>query len=67
MGFQFKITDTAKDFLADKGFDPDMGARPLARTIQRYVEDPIGRRVLKGEQNEGAVIEIDYDKAAKCR
>jgi ATP-dependent Clp protease ATP-binding subunit ClpC len=66
LGFQFKITDAAKDFLADKGFDPDMGARPLARTIQRYVEDPVAEELLKGEQNEGAVIEIDYDKEANA-
>ena len=64
LGFTFKITDVAKDFLAEKGFDPDMGARPLARTIQRFVEDPVAEELLKGESMEGAVIEIDYDKEA---
>ena len=62
LGFTFKITDVAKDFLADKGFDPEMGARPLSRTIQRFVEDPVAEELLKGESMEGAVIEIDYNK-----
>lgn len=66
LGFNFKITDAAKDFLAEKGFDPDMGARPLARTIQRYVEDPVAEELLKGDPSEGAVIEIDYDKEANA-
>jgi ATP-dependent Clp protease ATP-binding subunit ClpC len=39
-----------------------MGARPLARTIQRFVEDPIAEELLKGEAGEGSVIEVDYMK-----
>lgn len=62
LAYTFKITDEAKTFLADKGFDPDMGARPLARTIQRFVEDPIAEELLKGEAGEGSVIEVDYVK-----
>jgi ATP-dependent Clp protease ATP-binding subunit ClpC len=64
LNYQFKITDEAKAFLAEKGFDPDMGARPLARTIQRFVEDPIAEELLKGEAGEGATIEVDYEKDA---
>ncbi len=64
LSYSFKITDEAKGFLADKGFDPDMGARPLARTIQRYVEDPVAEELLKGEAGEGATIEVDYEKDA---
>jgi ATP-dependent Clp protease ATP-binding subunit ClpC len=64
LGFTFKLTDTAKEFLAEKGFDPDLGARPLSRTIQKYVEDPVAEELLKGEATEGTVIEIDYDKQA---
>jgi ATP-dependent Clp protease ATP-binding subunit ClpC len=64
LSYAFKITDEAKNFLSDKGFDPDMGARPLARTIQRYVEDPIAEELLKGEAGEGATIEVDYEKDA---
>jgi ATP-dependent Clp protease ATP-binding subunit ClpC len=66
LGFTFKITEAAKTFLSEKGFDPDMGARPLARTIQRFVEDPVAEELLKGESAEGASIEIDYDKEANA-
>jgi ATP-dependent Clp protease ATP-binding subunit ClpC len=59
-----KLSDAAKAFLADKGFDPDMGARPLARTIQKFVEDPVAEELLKAESNEGAVIEVDHEKDA---
>ncbi|MCU0441463.1 MAG: ATP-dependent Clp protease ATP-binding subunit [Bacteroidia bacterium] len=64
LGYQFKITEEAKAFLSEKGFDPDLGARPLARTIQRYVEDPVAEELLKGEAGEGAVIEVGYEKDA---
>jgi ATP-dependent Clp protease ATP-binding subunit ClpC len=64
LGFAFKITDAAKVFLAEKGFDPDLGARPLQRTIQKYVEDPIAEEVLKGESPEGATIEVDHESDA---
>jgi ATP-dependent Clp protease ATP-binding subunit ClpC len=64
LGFKIKFSDTAKEFLADKGFDPDLGARPLSRTIQKFVEDPIAEELLKMEMNEGDTIEIDYDKEA---
>jgi len=62
LGYKFKITQAAKEFLAEKGFDPDLGARPLARTIQKYVEDPIAEELLKMEMGEGETVEIDYDK-----
>jgi ATP-dependent Clp protease ATP-binding subunit ClpC len=64
LGFKIKFSDTAKEFLADKGFDADLGARPLSRTIQKFVEDPIAEELLKMEMNEGDTIEIDYDKEA---
>jgi ATP-dependent Clp protease ATP-binding subunit ClpC len=66
LGFKVKVSDAAKEFLADKGFDPDMGARPLARTIQKFMEDPIAEELLKMEMNEGDTIEIDYDKEANA-
>lgn len=62
LGFKVKISDEAKDFLADKGFDPDLGARPLGRTLQKLVEDPIAEELLKNESPDGEVIEIDYNK-----
>ena len=59
-----RFTDEAKAFLAEKGFDPDLGARPLGRTIQKFVEDPIAEELLKLEMGEGDEIVVDYDKEA---
>jgi ATP-dependent Clp protease ATP-binding subunit ClpC len=64
LGFKVKFSDAAKEFLADKGFDPDLGARPLGRTIQKFVEDPIAEELLKMEMSDGDTIDIDYDKEA---
>lgn len=62
LGYKFKISSEAKEFLAEKGFDPDLGARPLARTIQKFVEDPIAEEMLRLNNNEGGSIEVDYNK-----
>ncbi|WP_442590396.1 ATP-dependent Clp protease ATP-binding subunit [Pedobacter sp. AW31-3R] len=62
LGYEIKLTDVAKDFIAEKGFDSNFGARPLKRAIQKYLEDPIAEEILKGEINEGDVLEIDYNK-----
>ncbi|MFH0877117.1 MAG: ATP-dependent Clp protease ATP-binding subunit [Candidatus Omnitrophota bacterium] len=53
---------SAKDFLIDKGFDPVFGARPLKRTIQRYVEDPLAEELIAGRIKEGALIRVCRDK-----
>ncbi|MCX2451017.1 ATP-dependent Clp protease ATP-binding subunit [Pedobacter sp. PLR] len=62
LGYEVKLTDRAKDFIADKGFDINFGARPLKRAIQKYLEDPIAEEILKGEINDGDTLEIDYNK-----
>ncbi|WP_316822493.1 ATP-dependent Clp protease ATP-binding subunit [Pedobacter gandavensis] len=62
LGYEVKLTDKAKDFIADKGFDINFGARPLKRAIQKYLEDPIAEEILKGEINDGDTLEIDYNK-----
>ncbi|MGF1923530.1 MAG: ATP-dependent Clp protease ATP-binding subunit [Bacteroidia bacterium] len=62
LGYEVKLTDTAKDFIADKGFDSNFGARPLKRAIQKYLEDPIAEEILKGEIHDGDTLEIDYNK-----
>jgi ATP-dependent Clp protease ATP-binding subunit ClpC len=62
LGYEIKLTDVAKEFIADKGFDINFGARPLKRAIQKYLEDPIAEEILKGDINEGDVLEIDYNK-----
>jgi ATP-dependent Clp protease ATP-binding subunit ClpB len=54
-----ELTDTARGFLVSEGFDPMFGARPLKRTIQRRVLDPLAMRVLEGEFREGDSIVVD--------
>src|SRR5688572_14184963 len=53
------LSDDAKDLLVEKGWDPSMGARPLRRAIQRYIEDPLSDAVLRSQAPEGATIEVD--------
>jgi ATP-dependent Clp protease ATP-binding subunit ClpC len=56
---QLELTDEAKDMLVEKGWDPAMGARPLRRAIQRYIEDPLADFVLREELTPGATVVID--------
>jgi ATP-dependent Clp protease ATP-binding subunit ClpC len=60
LGYRIKLTDKAKDFLAEKGYDQQYGARPLNRAIQKYLEDALAEEILKGELSEGDVILADY-------
>ena len=53
------LSDAAADFLVDKGWDPAMGARPLRRAIQRYIEDPLADEVLSQSMPPGSTIEVD--------
>ncbi len=55
---EFQLTEGAKKFIAEHGFDPMYGARPLRRAIQRYVEDPIADELIKGKFADGSVIQI---------
>ncbi len=52
------LSDEAKDMLVDKGFDPTMGARPLKRAIQRYIEDPLADEMLRSTMEPGSTVEI---------
>jgi ATP-dependent Clp protease ATP-binding subunit ClpC len=56
---QLDLSDRAEDFLVDKGWDPAMGARPLRRAIQRYIEDPLADFVLKAELTPGATVMVE--------
>jgi len=56
--------DAALDFLAAEGYDPDFGARPLKRTIQRLVQDPLARMVLAGEVAEGDTVRLELENGA---
>ncbi len=65
LGYQVKLTDAAKDYIEEKGYDPQYGARPLKRAIQKYVEDPLAEEMIKNPISEGDIIEIDFDKTKK--
>jgi len=56
------LDQEAKDFLIEKGFDPVFGARPLKRTIQRYIEDPLAEEIIGGRIKEGSVVQIGKKK-----
>jgi len=59
MDISLSITEQAKELLTNKGFDPDFGARPLRRAIQRYIENPLAEEILKGTFGEGGTITVD--------
>jgi ATP-dependent Clp protease ATP-binding subunit ClpC len=59
-----ELAKTAKDFLADKGFDEKFGARPLRRTLQRFVEDPVAEEILRGGFPDGSHLKGKFDKKA---
>jgi ATP-dependent Clp protease ATP-binding subunit ClpC len=65
MGYKVDLTEKAKDFLSEKGFDPQYGARPLNRAVQKYLEDQIAEEILKGVINEGDTILADHEKGAE--
>jgi ATP-dependent Clp protease ATP-binding subunit ClpC len=56
-----QLTEEARDMLADVGFDEEYGARPLRRTIQRLVENPISSGILRGEFREGDTVVVDVE------
>jgi len=62
---QLELSEEAKDLLVEKGWDPAMGARPLRRAIQRYIEDPLADFVLRSELEPGATVMVDAQDADK--
>jgi len=60
-----ELTDAACDWLAQEGYDPQFGARPLRRTLQRFVENPLSRRILAGEFHEGDTVVVDAAENAE--
>lgn len=62
MGFLLSLTEEAKDFVAEKGFDPQFGARPLHRAIQKYIEDPLAEFILNESPAEGSSLMADLNK-----
>jgi ATP-dependent Clp protease ATP-binding subunit ClpC len=62
MGYNIELTEKAKDFLSEKGYDPQYGARPLNRAIQKYLEDAVAEEILRGEISEGDTLLADFEE-----
>ncbi len=62
LGFSLELTEGAKSFIAEKGYDQQFGARPLHRAIQKYLEDPLAEEILNMSIKAGDVLEADLDK-----
>lgn len=62
---KLELTDKAKEFIVNKGFDPNYGARPLLRTIQKYIEDPLSEFILVNRVKDSSHILLDYVKGDK--
>lgn len=61
LGYNITLTNKAKDFIAERGFDEKYGARPLRRAIQKYLEDPLAEQIISSKLKEGDTIEADFD------
>jgi len=62
LGYNLSLSDAAKDFISDKGFDQQYGARPLKRAIQKYVEDALAEEIITSKIEEGDKVTMDLDK-----
>ncbi|MFT4902334.1 MAG: ATP-dependent Clp protease ATP-binding subunit ClpC [Thalassomonas sp.] len=62
LGYTVKISEEAKNFIADKGFDAKFGARPLKRAIQKYFEDPLSEEIISAQIKEGDTIKVSMNK-----
>jgi len=62
LGYQLKLSDEAKDFIVEKGFDKQYGARPLKRAIQKYIEDALAEEIVNANLSENDTIKMDLDK-----
>ncbi|TYB70024.1 ATP-dependent Clp protease ATP-binding subunit [Bizionia saleffrena] len=64
LGYTLELSTAAKEFIAEKGFDKQYGARPLKRAIQKYVEDTLAEEIIKSHISEGDIIKMDLDKTS---
>jgi ATP-dependent Clp protease ATP-binding subunit ClpC len=65
LGYHVDVTDKAKDYIVDKGYDANYGARPLKRAIQKYIEDPLAEEIIKSGVTEGDQVNVDFDDEKK--
>jgi ATP-dependent Clp protease ATP-binding subunit ClpC len=63
-GLGLELTQAAKEWLSRKGYDPTLGARPLRRALQRYVEDPLSEQILYKKFHAGEIVVVDIDTEA---
>jgi len=63
LGYKLKIATAARDFIAERGFDANYGARPLKRAIQKYLEDPMAEVLIKANLKEGDIINVGFNSA----
>ena len=63
-GLTVELTESARKWLAKQGYDPQFGARPLRRAIQKYVESPLSVKLLRGEFHSGDCVIVDTDHEA---
>ncbi|MDA3822543.1 MAG: ATP-dependent Clp protease ATP-binding subunit, partial [Bacteroidales bacterium] len=62
LGYEIKLSEDAKDYVLEKGYDIQFGARPLKRAIQKYLEDPMAEEIIKTSIVEGDTLVVDFDK-----
>jgi ATP-dependent Clp protease ATP-binding subunit ClpC len=62
LGYELTLSDDAKNYIVDKGFDKEYGARPLKRAIQKYIEDTLAEEIVNSQLQEGDTIFMDFDK-----
>ena len=62
LGYHIQVSDAAKEFLTEKGYDPQYGARPLKRAIQKYLEDEMAELIIRASVGEGDKIVVDFNK-----
>ncbi|MDE6322996.1 MAG: ATP-dependent Clp protease ATP-binding subunit, partial [Paramuribaculum sp.] len=62
LGYSLLLTDDAKNYIAEKGYDAQYGARPLKRAIQKYLEDPLAEILIEDDLPDNTRITVDYDK-----
>ena len=62
LGLQLHISEVAKEFLVEQGYDSQYGARPLKRAIQKFLEDELAEMVIKGTFSEGSSLLVNYEQ-----
>jgi len=60
LGYEIKLSSKAKEYIAEKGFDVQFGARPLKRALQKYLEDPLAEAIIKFQPKAGDILMVGY-------